>query len=78
MKKLIFDENPGVPLRAGWRKIDGGVIDFASAVSVLQKAATGEAAHVYQGLCPDAVEGHQSRDPDCEVCRALIKVEEHQ
>jgi hypothetical protein len=27
--------------------------------------------HIYQGLCPDAVTGEESRDPECPACRAL-------
>ena len=27
------------------------------------------------GLCPDGVDGHDRRNPDCPVCRVLIKIE---
>ena len=31
--------------------------------------------HIYQGDCPDDDNGPYSRDPDCPVCRALMKVD---
>ena len=75
MKKVMIDESPGTPLRTSLRKFGPGLIDYASAVGVLQRAATGEAAHLFQGLCPDGVEGHDTRDPDSEVCRALMTID---
>ncbi|KXS55259.1 MAG: Uncharacterized protein AWU57_358 [Marinobacter sp. T13-3] len=72
MKKVMIDENPGTSLRTSLRKFGPDLVDYASAVDVLQKAATGEVVHLYQGLCPDSIEGHDARDPDCEVCRALM------
>jgi len=77
MKKVMSDENPGTSLRTSLRKFGPGPIGYASAVDVLQKAATGEVVHLYQGLCPDGVEGHDSRDPDCKVCRALMTLDAH-
>lgn len=77
MKKVMIDENPGTPLRSSLRKLGPGVTDYASAVGVLQKAASGEVVHLYRGLCPDGVEGHDTRDPDCNVCRALMTMEAH-
>lgn len=41
----------------------------------LVRVATGEVPHLYQGACPDAVEGHDSRDPLCPACRLLIAAE---
>ncbi|HFQ7582826.1 TPA: hypothetical protein ACHS1O_004226 [Pseudomonas aeruginosa] len=34
--------------------------------------ATGEIKHLNNGLYPDDLEGHDTRDPDCAVCRALL------
>ncbi len=28
--------------------------------------------HINSGLCPDILEGHDSRDPECIVCQALM------
>lgn len=38
---------------------------------VLADHATGRINHANNGLCPDQIEGHDARDPDCTVCRAL-------
>lgn len=38
----------------------------------LARVADGTVPHVFNGMCPDAVEGHDSRDPDCPACQALI------
>ncbi len=45
---------------------------IAESVSV-RKAASGAVKHLNNGLCPDDIEGHEARDPDCPVCRALIE-----
>lgn len=34
--------------------------------------ATGEIKHLNNGMCPDELEGHDTRDSDCAVCRALL------
>jgi hypothetical protein len=34
-----------------------------------------EGMHNYMGLCPDGLNGPNSRDPDCPVCQALNRVE---
>lgn len=49
----------------------GGAVVYARA-DQLAKIATGELLHDNNGLCPDIVEGHDSRDPDCPACQALI------
>lgn len=41
-------------------------------VRVLADHAAGRINHANNGLCPDEIEGHDTRDPDCPVCRALI------
>lgn len=38
----------------------------------LTKIATGELRHVYNGECPDPVEGPKVRDPDCPACQVLL------
>ncbi|EZO11229.1 hypothetical protein AJ63_06203 [Pseudomonas aeruginosa 3576] len=47
----------------------------ASALDTLRRFATGEVGHLNNGHCPDGLEGHETRDPDCPVCRALIDTE---
>lgn len=37
--------------------------------------AIGKIHHINNGLCPDVIEGHDSRDPDCAVCQALVLVQ---
>jgi len=43
----------------------------AATPNILREYAEGRIDHAGDGLCPDAIEGHGSRDPDCPVCRAL-------
>ncbi len=50
-----------------------GLTVSESALDTLRKAASGEVKHLNNGLCPDDIEGHEARDPDCPVCRALIE-----
>lgn len=38
----------------------------------LLRVATGGIPHAYNGLCPEAVEGAEVRDPDCPACRVLM------
>ena len=44
----------------------------AIAVKILISHAEGRAPHVGSGACPDAIEGPDTRDPDCPVCAALV------
>ena len=37
--------------------------------------ATGEIKHTFNGLCPDPIEGFDSRDPVCPACKILIEAE---
>ena len=37
--------------------------------------ATGEIKHTGNGLCPDPIEGFDSRDPVCPACKILIEAE---
>ncbi|WP_407334465.1 hypothetical protein [Pseudomonas aeruginosa] len=46
-----------------------------SALDTLRRFATGNVKHMNNGLCPDCLEGHEARDPDCPVCRALLDTE---
>ena len=41
----------------------------------LKDVATGAIKHDYMGLCPDSIEGHDSRDPKCPACRVLIEAD---
>ncbi|WP_236225744.1 hypothetical protein [Pseudomonas pseudonitroreducens] len=34
--------------------------------------AKGELKHLNNGMCPDEIEGHDTRDPECSVCQALL------
>lgn len=52
-----------------------GLMVSESALDTLRKAASGEVKHLNNGLCPDDIEGHEARDPDCPVCRALLATE---
>ncbi|WP_319172857.1 hypothetical protein [Pseudomonas aeruginosa] len=47
----------------------------ASALDTLRRFATGEVRHQNNGLCPDELEGRETRDPNCSVCRALIETD---
>ena len=31
--------------------------------------------HIYEGFCPDEVNGHKTRDCECDVCIALVFAE---
>ena len=33
---------------------------------------TGQVRHLYNGECPDEVEGPDVRDPDCPACQVLL------
>jgi hypothetical protein len=43
---------------------------------VLRDHAEGRIAHLGRGSCPDSMEGHDSRDPECRVCQALATLAE--
>ncbi len=45
---------------------------LAEHIRDLQKVATGELPHIYNGLCPDEVEGFAVRDDECPACRVLL------
>jgi hypothetical protein len=46
-----------------------------AAIQVLARFAEGRIQHRNWGDCPDEIEGHDSRDPKCEVCAALSNIE---
>ncbi|EKM6335141.1 hypothetical protein [Pseudomonas aeruginosa] len=64
-------ENIQVALEAQSRL--NGMTVSESALDTLRRFAIGKVMHLNNGLCPDAFEGHEARDPDCPVCRALIE-----
>ncbi|EMA2711330.1 TPA: hypothetical protein ACPH4X_004034 [Pseudomonas aeruginosa] len=78
-RKLLNAGVPGLNRNSGWNacldelaRLNGMTVSV-SALDTLRKAALGEVQHLNNGLCPDAFEGHEARDPDCPVCRALIE-----
>ncbi|EML5398588.1 hypothetical protein RI828_001258 [Pseudomonas aeruginosa] len=81
-RKLLNAGVPGLNRNSGWNAcLDelarlNGLTVSESALDTLRKAASGEVKHLNNGLCPDAFEGHEARDPDCPVCRALLSEQE--
>ncbi|HHX2196053.1 TPA: hypothetical protein ACU7CE_005846 [Pseudomonas aeruginosa] len=80
-RKLLNAGVPGLNRNSGWNacldelaRLNGMTVSV-SALDTLRKAALGEVQHLNNGLCPDAFEGHEARDPDCPVCRALLDTE---
>lgn len=43
--------------------------------TILYDHAVGRIQHLNQGLCPDIVEDHKTRDYECEVCKALTVID---
>ncbi|WP_258879677.1 hypothetical protein [Pseudomonas aeruginosa] len=66
-------ENIQVALEAQSR-LNGKTVS-ADALDTLRRFATGEVGHLNNGHCPDDLEGRETRDPNCSVCRALIDTE---
>ncbi|MGU4134966.1 hypothetical protein [Pseudomonas aeruginosa] len=66
-------ENIQVALEAQSR-LNGKTVS-ASALDTLRRFATWEVRHQNNGLCPDELEGRETRDPNCSVCRALIETD---
>ena len=48
-------------------------MDIKKLIAELIAVATGEIDHTGDGLCPDRIEGFDSRDPDCPACKILIE-----
>ncbi|HFK1829488.1 TPA: hypothetical protein ACGW3C_000667 [Pseudomonas aeruginosa] len=78
-RKLLNAGVPGLNRNSGWNAcLDelarlNGLTVSESALDTLRRFATGNVKHMNNGLCPDDIEGHEARDPDCPVCRALIE-----
>jgi hypothetical protein len=47
-------------------------MNYTDVLEQLRAIATGETQHVYNGLCPDQVEGPAVRDDACPACRVLL------
>ncbi|MGI0560466.1 hypothetical protein ACRCOZ_28955 [Pseudomonas aeruginosa] len=81
-RKLLNAVVPGLNRNSGWNAcLDElarlkGLTVSESALDTLRRFATGNVKHLNNGLCPDAFEGHEARDPDCPVCRALLSEQE--
>lgn len=77
--KFAHDQGEGIPevMEAATRlevAIAGSLGDCGSAgmdSKALRMVATNQMRHLYNGLCPDDVAGHDSRDPACPVCKAI-------
>jgi len=41
----------------------------------LLDVATGKTPHLYEGRCPDSINGPDSRDPACPACRAIAEAD---
>lgn len=54
---------------------DKSYVAFDASWRALIAHAEGCVSHVNNGLCPDQVEGHQTRDPECPVCQALLSLD---
>lgn len=44
----------------------------AELIQQLVDLGCGKLQHINLGLCPDAIEGHETRDEECPACRALV------
>lgn len=43
----------------------------------LEGIAVGRTAHVFNGSCPDQVEGEMVRDDECPACQILLRLDAH-
>jgi len=50
--------------------------EIAEALRATIKVASNETRHVYMGLCPEELEGFDSRDEECDACKILIKAKQ--
>ncbi|EIU7111454.1 hypothetical protein A9P19_004280 [Pseudomonas aeruginosa] len=80
-RKLLNAGVPGLNRNSGWNacldelaRLNGKTVS-ADALDTLRRFATGEVGHLNNGHCPDDLEGRETRDPNCSVCRALIDTE---
>ena len=51
--------------------LDEEVSKLDKRMEELEAVATGQVLHIWNGSCPDAIEGYNVRDPGCPACRAL-------
>lgn len=49
----------------------------AELVNDLEGIAVGRTAHVFNGSCPDQVEGEMVRDDECPACQILLRLDAH-
>lgn len=69
MSELVSTRGERDQLRAEVERLKAE--STVAAVSVLVDHARGVLQHLYEGACPDSVEGPDARDPECPVCRAI-------
>lgn len=55
----------------------GSSIVPAELVYLLEGIAVGRTAHVFNGSCPDQVEGEIVRDDECPACQVLLRLDAH-
>lgn len=67
-------ENPGTRPDPAKAKVVARVM--VEHIDWLTKIASGELRHVYNGLCPDPVEGYKVRDTECPACQVLMAAEQ--
>ncbi len=65
-----WTESPGVRPEAA--TVLAVVAQLLGHIDGLTAIATGELRHVYNGECPDQVEGSKVRDSDCPACQVLM------
>ena len=71
-REVRLDGAPGVYLDANFiAHARADVPDLAAQVRALRRVATGEIKHRYTYGCPDALDGHDRRDPLCAACKVL-------
>jgi hypothetical protein len=49
----------------------------AKLVHDLEGIAVGRTAHLFNGSCPDQVEGEMVRDDECPACQVLLQLDAH-
>lgn len=49
-----------------------GMLDL---IGKLLAVASTELPHIFNGMCPDRVEGSHTRDTDCPACQVLIEAD---
>jgi hypothetical protein len=49
----------------------------AELIQELEGIAVGRTAHVFNGSCPDQVEGEIVRDDECPACQVLLRIDAH-